>query len=87
MLPMWAKRNGYWRHVIKEHQNHINRNTIQHSVTAEHRIEHNHDFDWNNIKILDKEQELNKRFLFWKRYKKTKNGLNAKWNGIVGFVI
>ncbi|KYN15774.1 hypothetical protein ALC57_11995, partial [Trachymyrmex cornetzi] len=27
------------------------------------RIEHNHDFDWNNIKILDKEQGLGKKLI------------------------
>jgi len=71
---MWAKRNGYWRH-IKKHQNHINRNTTQHSVITEYTIEHNHDFDWNDIKILDKEQRLNKR-LISEAIKK--NGLNMQ---------
>ena len=45
---------------INEHRNNINRNTIQHSVITEHRTEHNHDFDWNNIKILQEEQGFNK---------------------------
>ena len=39
---------------IKEHRNHINKNTTQRSVVIGHKIEHNHDFYWNNIKILDK---------------------------------
>jgi len=30
---------------INEYHNHINRNIIQHSVIAEHRIEYNHDFE------------------------------------------
>jgi len=40
------------RKDYSEHRNHINRNTIQHSVITEHRIEYNHEFDWNDIKIL-----------------------------------
>jgi hypothetical protein len=44
---------------ITEHRNHINWNTNNHFVIAEHRLNCNHDFDWENIKILD-----NKRFFF-----------------------
>ena len=29
-----------------EHRNHINWNTTQHSVITEHRISHQHDFEW-----------------------------------------
>ncbi|KYN19346.1 hypothetical protein ALC57_08319 [Trachymyrmex cornetzi] len=45
---------------INEHRNHINWNTTQHSVITEHRISHHHEFDWENIKILDNERALNK---------------------------
>ena len=45
---------------INEHRNHINRNTIWHFVITEYRTEHNYDFDWNDIKILDEEQGFNK---------------------------
>ncbi|KYN09399.1 hypothetical protein ALC57_18504 [Trachymyrmex cornetzi] len=48
---------------INEHRNHINWNTTQRSVITEHRISHQHEFDWENIKILDKERVLNKRLI------------------------
>ncbi|KYN15231.1 hypothetical protein ALC57_12529, partial [Trachymyrmex cornetzi] len=48
---------------INEHRNHINWNTTQHSVITEHRISHQHEFDWENIKIIDKERVLNKRLI------------------------
>ena len=40
---------------ISEHRNHINRNTIQISVITQHRIDLFHEFNWNNVHILDKE--------------------------------
>ena len=49
--------------IVNEHKNHINWNTTQHSVITEHRISHQHDFDWKNIKILDEEKILNKRLI------------------------
>ena len=39
---------------INEHRNHINWNMTQHSVITEHRINHQHEFDWENIKILER---------------------------------
>ena len=48
---------------INEHKNYINLNTTQHSVTrkqiTEHKISHQYDFDWENVKILDEETVLN----------------------------
>ncbi|KYQ59837.1 hypothetical protein ALC60_01222, partial [Trachymyrmex zeteki] len=44
---------------ISEHRNHINRNTSQNIIT-EHRIEHNHDFDWDNVRILEEERSYNR---------------------------
>jgi len=41
---------------LSEHYNHIHRHTNQHSVITEHRLKFNHEFDWNNIKILDEEK-------------------------------
>ena len=38
---------------ISEHRNHINRNTIQHSVITQHRMDVFHEFDWDNVHILD----------------------------------
>lgn len=46
---------------VLEHKNHITRNTTQHSVITDHRISESHDFDWDNVEILDKENVLNKR--------------------------
>ncbi|KYN27905.1 hypothetical protein ALC57_02691 [Trachymyrmex cornetzi] len=48
---------------MSEHRNHINRNTTQSSVITEHRLQTSHDFNWDNIKILDKEKFWNKRML------------------------
>ncbi|KYN38921.1 hypothetical protein ALC56_06681 [Trachymyrmex septentrionalis] len=48
---------------INEHKNHINRNTTQHSVITQHRIDLGHDFNWDKVHILDKEQILHKRLL------------------------
>jgi len=48
---------------IDEHQSHIQRNTNQSSVITEHRLEFLHDFDWDNIEILDEEIYFNKRII------------------------
>jgi len=40
---------------ISEHRNDINKKTSNHSVITEHKIDLNHDFDWDKPKILDKE--------------------------------
>jgi len=45
------------------HRNHINRNTISHFVITEHRIDYNHDFNWNDVKIIDMEHFLEKRLI------------------------
>jgi len=46
---------------IDEHRSHIRRNTNQHSIITEHQLKCSHDFDWNNIEILDEEIHFNKR--------------------------
>jgi len=46
---------------ITEHRNQINHKTTKLSVISEHRLNHNHEIDWMNVKILD-----NERF-YWKR--------------------
>src|SRR5436190_8884249 len=38
---------------VAEHRGHINRNTNQRSVITDHRIEFNHNFDWDNTRVLD----------------------------------
>jgi len=35
----------------------INRKTSNHSVLTKHRLDSNHDFDWENPIILDKEKQ------------------------------
>ncbi|XP_018375985.1 PREDICTED: uncharacterized protein LOC108769469 [Trachymyrmex cornetzi] len=47
---------------INEHRNDIRKNINNHSVITEHRLNYNHDFDWDNIEIMD-----NERFLFKRR--------------------
>jgi len=39
---------------IKEHKNHIRETT--HSVIMDHRLKNDHEFDWDNVEILDKER-------------------------------
>jgi len=34
------------------------------SVITEHRLKHSHEFDWNNVVILDEEIHFNKRLIF-----------------------
>lgn len=48
---------------ISEHRNDIRRNNTTHSVITEHRLEFDHDFDWDNVKILDNERFLSKRLV------------------------
>jgi len=42
----------------QEYQNrrNINKKTGKHSVITEHRINNNHEFNWDNPEILDKEK-------------------------------
>jgi len=48
---------------IGEHRNHIRRNSPQSSVITDHRLEFNHEFDWNNVEVLDEEKNYNKRLI------------------------
>jgi len=48
---------------ITEHKNHTNKNINTHSVIIEHRIEYGHDFNWEEIKIMDKKSFWNKRLI------------------------
>jgi len=41
---------------ISEYRNQINRKTSNTSVITEHRLRHNHDFHWYNVKIFDNER-------------------------------
>jgi len=48
---------------VTEHKNDINRNTRKHSVITEYRLDKNHEFDWDNPEILDKERYYYKRLI------------------------
>jgi len=64
---------------IIEHRNYIKRNTSTHSVIIDHRIISDHDFDWDNVEILDVERNLNKRLIFEMINNKSQNkGLNLQ---------
>jgi len=64
---------------ISEHRNHINRNSNQLSVITNHRQNFNHDFDWNNVKVLDEETNYKKRLISEMIHiKKQKHGLNSQ---------
>ena len=43
---------------MKEHESNIRSTNKKLSVISEHRIENNHDFNWKNVKILDKEPSV-----------------------------
>ncbi|EZA56075.1 hypothetical protein X777_03920 [Ooceraea biroi] len=62
---------------IAEHRNNFKKTSTELSVLSEHRLQFNHDFDWENIKILDHESFLNKRLIsemiFIKRQKESLN--------------
>jgi len=64
---------------ISEHRNHINRNSNQSSVITNHRRHFNHEFDWNNVKVLDEETNYKKRLISEMIHiKKQKHGLNSQ---------
>jgi len=46
---------------IKEHRTDINKKSGLPSVISTHRLSQKHDFDWDNVKILDKEPSYKKR--------------------------
>jgi len=48
---------------IGEHRIHIRRNSPQSSVITDHRLEFNHEFDWDNVEVLDEEKNYNKRLI------------------------
>ena len=46
--------------VLENHSD-INKTLGSPSVTSNHRVTHNHDFEWNNVKILDFVPSYNKK--------------------------
>jgi len=62
---------------ISEHRSDINKKTGIPSVISNHRLTMGHEFDWNNVLILDKERFYKKRLIsemvFIKKQKVTIN--------------
>ena len=48
---------------VKEHRKDINKKSGSPSTISQHRIDLGHDFNWNDVKILDKEPVYNKRLI------------------------
>jgi len=64
---------------VGEHRNHIRRNSTQFSVITEHRLRSQHEFDWDNVRVLNQEPNYNKRLISEMIHiKKQKQGLNAQ---------
>jgi len=64
---------------IGEHRNHIKRNSSQISVITNHRIDLNHEFEWNNVRVLDEETNYKKRLISEMIHiKRQKCGLNSQ---------
>jgi len=64
---------------VKEHCNNIKLDQSKHSVITEHRLNFDHDFDWENIKILDTESNYNKRLISEMLHiKEQKKGINSQ---------
>ena len=43
---------------ISEHHNHIPRKTSISSMITDNRLQHDHEFDWDNVRILDRERHF-----------------------------
>jgi len=54
---------------IAEYSSDINKKSGSPSVISNHRISLDHNFDWNKVKILDKEQKIDFRDDFYKETK------------------
>jgi len=46
---------------IKEHKIDIRRSTTDMSIVSRHQIKEKHEFDWDNVRILDTEQLFKRR--------------------------
>jgi len=49
---------------IKKYKNHVRRTFTTRSVITDHRYNDNHEFDWDNVEILDKERYLSTRLIY-----------------------
>ena len=64
---------------VREHMNNIRLDPSKHSVVTEHRIKHDHTFDWKKIKILDSEPNYKKRLVSEMIHiKQQNNGINSQ---------
>jgi len=64
---------------IKEHYNNIRSTSSNPSVITEHILQHSHTFDWDNVKILDTENNYFKRSISEMIHiKEQSHGLNAQ---------
>jgi len=64
---------------VGEHKNHIKRNSTQSSVISDHHLLFNHEFDWDDVRVLDEEMNYKKRLISELIYiKKQQNGLNSQ---------
>ncbi|EFN63803.1 hypothetical protein EAG_12795, partial [Camponotus floridanus] len=58
-----------------EHKKNINKNTTNRSVITKHRLNFNHKFKWDEVKILDRETYYYKRLISETIYiKRQRNG-------------
>ncbi|KYQ51746.1 hypothetical protein ALC60_09135 [Trachymyrmex zeteki] len=48
---------------LHEHVSDINKKSKSPTVITSHRIDQNHNFDWGNVEILDRETSFNKRLI------------------------
>ncbi|EGI59624.1 hypothetical protein G5I_12216 [Acromyrmex echinatior] len=67
--PLQKDVNKQLEIIIAEHRNHIRWNI--HSVISDHRLEEDHEFDWENIAILDEEPQYRKRLVSEMLYQET----------------
>jgi len=69
---------------VVEHRNHIRRDTAQISVIMDHRLQSNHEFDWDDVRVLDEEINYKKRLISEIIHiKKQKHGLNSQNNTVL----
>ncbi|XP_024874683.1 uncharacterized protein LOC112456414 [Temnothorax curvispinosus] len=63
---------------IKEHRNQLSRNPRDLSVVSQHRLE-GHEFDWDNVLIMDRERSYLRRSISEMFYiKRQNNGINLQ---------
>lgn len=64
-----------------EHRKDINKNVNNHSVITKHRLSQNHDFNWSDVKILDRDSFYQRRLIYEIFFiKRQKNSLNLQTN-------